>query len=151
MKKQELIHVHGLLGEVRKQYEFWNEDIDLEGYEELGVEPTDIHKSKTHHKAAVMELADGITGDEVDHNLDPYDEDELYQVLEENAEPDQTMTEEGLVSRPRVSLTVDMMTKINQVIGNWNLQDELSRLEQVGRIESDDNDYEVGTDLYLKV
>ncbi len=61
MKKQELIHLHGLLAEVRKQCEFWNEDIDLEAYEELGVKPTSIHKSKTDHKAAVFKLTEGIT------------------------------------------------------------------------------------------
>jgi len=54
MKKQELIHLHGLLAEVRKQCEFWDENIDLDAYEELGVKPTSIHKSKTDHKAAVL-------------------------------------------------------------------------------------------------
>jgi hypothetical protein len=62
MKKQELIHLHGLLSEVRTQYEHWGEDVDLESYNELGVKPTSIHKSKTDHKAAVFELAEGITG-----------------------------------------------------------------------------------------
>jgi hypothetical protein len=62
MKKQELIHLHGLLSEVRSQYEYWGEDLDLEAYEELGVKPTSIHKSKTDHKAAVFKLAEGITG-----------------------------------------------------------------------------------------
>ncbi|WP_089383794.1 UPF0058 family protein [Halorubrum vacuolatum] len=61
MKKQELIHLHGLLAEVRKQCEFWGEDLDLDSYQELGVKPTSIHKSKTDHKAAVFELTKGIT------------------------------------------------------------------------------------------
>ncbi len=61
MKKQELIHLHGLLAEVRKQCEFWDEDVDLDAYEELGVKPTSIHKSKTDHKAAVFKLTEGIT------------------------------------------------------------------------------------------
>jgi len=61
MKKQELIHLHGLLAEVRKQCEFWDDDVDLEAYEELGVKPTSIHKSKTDHKAAVFKLTEGIT------------------------------------------------------------------------------------------
>ncbi|MFA9518002.1 UPF0058 family protein [Halopenitus sp. H-Gu1] len=61
MKKQELIHLHGLLSEVRKQCEYWNEDLDLEEYETMGVKPTSIHKSKTDHKAAVFKLAKGIT------------------------------------------------------------------------------------------
>ena len=62
MKKQELIHLHGLLSEVRNQCEYWEGDLDLEAYETLGVKPTSIHKSKTDHKAAVFKLAEGITG-----------------------------------------------------------------------------------------
>lgn len=62
MKKQELIHLHGLLAEVRNQCESWDElDLDLTAYEELGVQPTSIHRSKTDHKAAVFKLAGGIT------------------------------------------------------------------------------------------
>ncbi|WP_101297226.1 UPF0058 family protein [Halegenticoccus soli] len=62
MKKQELIHLHGLLAEVQKQCEMWDgRELDLTEYEELGVRPTSIHKSKTDHKAAVFELARGIT------------------------------------------------------------------------------------------
>jgi len=62
MKKQELIHLHGLLAEVREQCEAWqSEELDLDEYAELGVRPTSIHKSKTDHKAAVFKLAKGIT------------------------------------------------------------------------------------------
>ncbi|MFC7071366.1 UPF0058 family protein [Halobaculum lipolyticum] len=61
MKKQELIHLHGLLSEVRSEYEEWGTDIDLTEYQELGVKPTSIHRSKTDHKAAVFKLASGIT------------------------------------------------------------------------------------------
>ncbi|WP_408957871.1 UPF0058 family protein [Natrinema sp. 74] len=62
MKKQELIHLHGLLAEVSNQCAAWdNCQIDLEEYESLGIRPTSIHKSKTDHKAAVFALAGGIT------------------------------------------------------------------------------------------
>ncbi len=62
MKKQELIHLHGLLAEVSSQCASWSDcDISLEEYEALGVRPTSIHKSKTDHKAAVFALAGGIT------------------------------------------------------------------------------------------
>ncbi|QKY21454.1 UPF0058 family protein [Halolamina sp. CBA1230] len=62
MKKQELIHLHGLLSEVRSEYEGEEEpDLDLSGYEEFGVQPTSIHRSKTDHKRAVFELVDGLT------------------------------------------------------------------------------------------
>lgn len=62
MKKQELIHLHGLLSEVRDQCAAWEDkELDLEDYRDHGVRPTSIHKSKTDHKAAVFELARGIT------------------------------------------------------------------------------------------
>jgi hypothetical protein len=62
MKKQELIHLHGLLAEVHTQIETWEDaDVPLTAYDELGVRPTSIHKSKTDHKAAVFALAGGIT------------------------------------------------------------------------------------------
>ena len=63
MKKQELIHLHGLLAEVGNYYERSTaRELDLDDYESMGVRPTSIHKSKTDHKAAVFALADGITG-----------------------------------------------------------------------------------------
>lgn len=64
MKKQELIHLHGLLAEVCNHYEVRNDDtVDHTTYDELGVQPTSIHKSKTDHKEAVFALADGIIGE----------------------------------------------------------------------------------------
>lgn len=63
MKKQELIHLHGLLAEVGNYYEETTPaELDLDDYDSLGVRPTSIHKSKTDHKTAVFALADGITG-----------------------------------------------------------------------------------------
>ena len=62
MKKQELIHLHGLLAEVSNHFEArMDEPVDLTEYEELEVRPTSIHKSKTEHKTAVFALAGGIT------------------------------------------------------------------------------------------
>ncbi|MCT9096949.1 UPF0058 family protein [Haloarchaeobius sp. HME9146] len=64
MKKQELIHLHGLLAEVSNHYDTRTEDdLSLDEYESLGIRPTSIHKSKTDHKAAVFALATGITSD----------------------------------------------------------------------------------------
>lgn len=64
MKKQELIHLHGLLAEVSNNYEEYNKlSLDYSEYEDLGVRPTSIHKSKTDHKAAVFALANCITSD----------------------------------------------------------------------------------------
>ena len=64
MKKQELIHLHGLLAQVQNHYEKeTGETVEHTRYTELGVQPTSIHKSKTDHKDAVFALAKGITGE----------------------------------------------------------------------------------------
>ena len=62
MKKQELIHLHGLLAQVQNHYEEeTGESVEHDRYATLGVQPTSIHKSKTDHKEAVFALARGIT------------------------------------------------------------------------------------------
>jgi Predicted metal-binding protein len=62
MKKQELIHLHGLLAQVQNHYEEQTGGtVDHDDYTSLGVQPTSIHKSKTDHKAAVFALARDIT------------------------------------------------------------------------------------------
>lgn len=64
MKKQELIHLHGLLAEVHTHYEqVSGTEITASKYRTMGVQPTSIHKSKTDHKAAVFALADGLTNE----------------------------------------------------------------------------------------
>ncbi|QZA88834.1 UPF0058 family protein [Salinarchaeum sp. IM2453] len=64
MKKQELIHLHGLLAEVSNDIAaYYEAELELEEYESLGVRPTSIHQSKTDHKAAVSALARGITSE----------------------------------------------------------------------------------------
>jgi hypothetical protein len=62
MKKQELIHLHGLLAEVSTHCEAWQDDpMTFPDYESLGVRPTSIHRSKTDHKDAVFALVDDLT------------------------------------------------------------------------------------------
>lgn len=60
MKKQELIHLHGLLAELQNQFDSAGETVSEE-YRKLGVQPTSIHRSKTDHKAAVFALIHGVT------------------------------------------------------------------------------------------
>ena len=68
MKKQELIHLHGLLAQVQNHYEEQTGDtVDHDRYTGLGVQPTSIHKSKTDHKDAVFALAKGITSEMSEH------------------------------------------------------------------------------------
>ena len=62
MKKQELIHLHGLLGEVTRYYEASEEEqLEMDNYDSLRIKPTSIHKSKTDHKEAVFVLSNEIT------------------------------------------------------------------------------------------
>ena len=64
MKKQELIHLHGLLAQVQDHYEEQTgNEVDHDRYTSLGVQPTSIHKSKTDHKDAVFALVKGITSE----------------------------------------------------------------------------------------
>ena len=70
MKKQELIHLHGLLAQVENHYETeTGNDVAHEEYTAMGVQPTSIHKSKTEHKTAVFALAGDIT-DAVEHEAE---------------------------------------------------------------------------------
>lgn len=63
MKKQELIHLHGLLRQVQEEYEEKTGDvIEHDEYDTLGVKSTSIHKSKTDHKNAVLTLSQDIAG-----------------------------------------------------------------------------------------
>lgn len=72
MKKQELIHLHGLLAQVQNHYEAESgSDVEHDEYAELGVKPTSIHRSKTDHKAAVFAIADGITSAMTDEKKEP--------------------------------------------------------------------------------
>lgn len=71
MKKQELIHLHGLLAQVQAHYETdTGKTVDKTDYEALGVEPTSIHKSKTEHKNAVGTLANCLTDEMVEETTE---------------------------------------------------------------------------------
>lgn len=67
MKKQELIHLHGLLAEIRARYEIRSgRTLDCADYEATGVRPTSIHRSKTDHREAVFKLSSSLTDAMVD-------------------------------------------------------------------------------------
>jgi hypothetical protein len=70
MKKQELIHLHGLLAELQTQTDAAGKR-PSEEYRELGVQPTSIHRSKTDHKAAVFALIGGITDELEQSTIEP--------------------------------------------------------------------------------
>jgi hypothetical protein len=72
MKKQELIHLHGLLAQVQNHYEQQTgNEVEHDRYTTLGVQPTSIHKSKTDHKDAVFALAKGITDEMTTEETEP--------------------------------------------------------------------------------
>jgi hypothetical protein len=61
MRKQELIHLHGLLAAVSRHCEETGASVNYEEYDALDVQPTSIHRSKGDHQEAVLALAGGIT------------------------------------------------------------------------------------------
>jgi hypothetical protein len=60
MRKQELIHLHGLLLEVQKNC---TQEADLSEYESLGIGASSIYRHKDEHRAAVFALIEAISGD----------------------------------------------------------------------------------------
>lgn len=64
MKKQELIHLHRLLVEVRNHYEHrTGNTVEHAAYEDLGIQPISIQKSKTDHKVAVFAVLKAINSE----------------------------------------------------------------------------------------
>lgn len=61
MRKQALIHYHGLVDEVAQFCVENDVELDLDEYRSIGTRPTSIHHSKGDHKEAVFALAESIT------------------------------------------------------------------------------------------
>ncbi|MDY6764334.1 MAG: UPF0058 family protein [Halobacteria archaeon] len=60
MHKDELIHLHSLLVQIKKYFEGREEVEDdlFEDYESLEISPEHIHKSKSQHKHAIFVLGE---------------------------------------------------------------------------------------------
>ena len=56
MKKEELVHLHLLLAQLKKYCEQNDVDCDFAKYYELGISPFQVHRSKEEHKQAVFVL-----------------------------------------------------------------------------------------------
>ncbi|MCW3129392.1 metal-binding protein [Methanophagales archaeon] len=56
MKKEELVHLHLLLAQLKKYCEENGVDYDFAKYNELGISPFQVHRSKEEHKQAVFVL-----------------------------------------------------------------------------------------------
>ena len=64
MQKNELIHVHNLLGTISREFHENGilESEDLRTYRELGTSPMTMHGSRAEHAEAVIELAGALAG-----------------------------------------------------------------------------------------
>lgn len=61
MQKEELLHVHMLLVQIKKYYDHINStSMPTDEYDALGVSPMHIHKNKEMHRAAVMTLGNEL-------------------------------------------------------------------------------------------
>jgi len=56
VKKEELIHLHMLLAQVKNYCEENGLGCDFTKYNELGISPFQVHRSKEEHKQAVFVL-----------------------------------------------------------------------------------------------
>ena len=57
MKKEELIHLHLLLAQLKKYCLENGLDCDFRRYNDLGISPFQVHRSKEEHKQAIFVLA----------------------------------------------------------------------------------------------
>ncbi|MEA2074386.1 MAG: UPF0058 family protein [Euryarchaeota archaeon] len=56
MKKEELVHLHMLLAQFKKYCEENGLKGDFSKYNELGISPFQVHRSKEEHKQAIFVL-----------------------------------------------------------------------------------------------
>ncbi len=56
MKKDELVHLHMLLAQFKKYCEESGLKGDFSKYDELGISPFQVHRSKDEHKQAIFVL-----------------------------------------------------------------------------------------------
>jgi len=56
MKKEELIHLHMLLAQLKRYCEENNLDCDFSEYNEMDISPFQVHRSKEDHKQAIFRL-----------------------------------------------------------------------------------------------
>ncbi|MDI6811206.1 MAG: UPF0058 family protein [archaeon] len=56
MKKEELIHLHMLLAQLKKYCMENGLDCDFSKYDDLGISPFQVHRSKEEHKRAIFVL-----------------------------------------------------------------------------------------------
>ncbi len=56
MKKEELVHLHMLLAQLKRYCEENNLNCDFSEYNEMDISPFQVHRSKEDHKQAIFLL-----------------------------------------------------------------------------------------------
>ncbi|HJJ28583.1 MAG TPA: UPF0058 family protein [Methanocorpusculum sp.] len=64
MQKEELIHLHMLMVQVKKYYESVSDNkVNTEEYDALSISPIHIHKNKNLHRVALLTLGNEIVAE----------------------------------------------------------------------------------------
>ncbi len=72
MKKEELVHLHMLLAQLKKFCEQHGLDCDFSKYQELEISPFQVHRSKDDHKQAIFVLGTELASMAAKHNYTVY-------------------------------------------------------------------------------
>ena len=72
MKKEELVHLHMLLAQMKKFCEQHGLDCDFSKYHELEISPFQVHRSKDEHKQAIFVLGTELASMAAKHNYAVY-------------------------------------------------------------------------------
>ncbi len=72
MKKEELVHLHMLLAQMKKFCEENSLDCDFSRYKELQISPFQVHRSKEEHKRAIFVLGTELASMAVKSNFTGY-------------------------------------------------------------------------------
>lgn len=68
MQKEELIHMHMLMVQVKKYYEsVTGNTVNTDEYEALSISPIHIHKNKNLHRIALLTLGNEIVAEMKSH------------------------------------------------------------------------------------
>jgi len=72
MKKEELVHLHMLLAQMKKYCEEHGLDCDFKKYNELAISPFQVHRSKDEHKQAIFVLGSELASMAAKSNFTGY-------------------------------------------------------------------------------
>jgi hypothetical protein len=73
MKKEELVHLHMLLAQMKKYCEEQGLDCGFDKYKELSISPFQVHRSKDEHKQAIFVLGSELASMAAKNGFRRYD------------------------------------------------------------------------------